>query len=113
LVALQGKLVFNVVPDTFIERFRNKCKNFFPRASAFLTKEEKEMKLATPPPSSGEIIEKATNGPTEHLANDKPAGDHQRKSAPEKSRLPNAVCSKPEKALENGNPDVKECFEIA
>ena len=69
--------------------------------------------MAKPAPPSGENVEKPSNGLREHLVNDKLAGDSQNKAVSEKVRLQNAVSSKPEKALENGNPGSKECLEVA
>ena len=110
---MQGKLVFSVVPDATVETFRLKCRSFFPRASAFMTKEEKEAKLKEPALPCGEVADKPTNGLTEHLVNDKIAGDRSKNAAIEKPLIQKDLCSKPEKTLENGCPDVKKCLKTA
>ena len=112
LVAMRGKLVFGVVPGDIVEEFRGKCRALFPRASAFMTNEEKAAKREVPPPPSGEIADKCVNGTEEPFPADKLSGDSQT-TVPEKAKLQNELCSKTGKTLENGNMDVRESIETA
>ena len=107
---MRGKLTFGSVSEKAIEDFMIKCREFFPRAWAFLSDEEKLARKIVPPSPSGEATDKRLNGVPEYTPNSLPSGDTQKESAEGQCELKYELKSsvEPQKTIENGEAEVKD-----